>query len=537
MTATTVPSGQWSAQTPRSPHLGAPVTGATRARAVLALARFEARELLTYLPVLAAFVVYVAATAWRLYSGHPGWHELTGREGMADFPALQDADRATQSGATLLGLALFVCANRTTLRARSRGTEPYFDTLVMEPWRRTLAHALAVVPFALLTALVVAVRFTWAALSPGAVGHGSVFELAVAPLTVLLFGVAGVLLARLIPSAFAGPLLALALYVAASYFLAFTDDAHWSQWLSPVVEETGADPVPSGLVGRPAAWHALYLAGLTGFLLCAALLLGKGRDARAGLRVKALTGLALLATAAGIAGQSPGPSAALEAARARVSDHPERSETCTERGATTYCALPEWTGRTAAWARATERVRSLAGGTAATRPLTVRQRVEARYGLEGDASFAALTTPGTVSIGTRWGGNRVPEYAVGLASVLVTGDEKAGAAVCDGRVVTIMWLVLGADPDPLATLRNVRIDDSDQGGAYLLSPTEGLRMSAQQTGVVRALLGRPGQSVTSAVKAHWTELTAPGVSTTRVATILGVPDAANGAKSEDTCEE
>lgn len=537
MTTTTVVSGQPSAPAPRSPQPDAPVPGPTRARAVLALARFEARELLTYLPVLAAFLVYVAATAWRLYSGHPGWHELTGREGMADYPALQDADRATQSGATLLGLALFVCANRTALRAHGRGTEPYFDTLVMEPWRRTLAHALAIVPFALLTALVVAVRFTWAALSPGAVGHGSVFELAVTPLTVLLFGVAGVLLARLIPSAFAGPLLAVALYVAATYVLDLADGAHWSQWLSPVVEETGADPMPSDLVGRPAAWHALYLAGLTAFLLCAALLLGKGRDARAGLRVKVLTGVALLATAAGIAGQSPGPSAALEAARVRVSDHPEQSENCTERGATTYCALPEWTGRTAAWARTTERVRSLAGGTAATRPLTVRQRVEARYGLEGDANHAPLTAPGAVTVGTRWGGNRVPEYAVGLASVLVAGDEKAGAAVCDGRVVTTMWLALGAGPDPLATLRDVRIDDSDQGGAYVLSPTQGLRMSAQQTDVVRALLDRPAQSVTSAVKAHWTELTGPGVSTARVATILGVPDAANGAKGEDTCEE
>ncbi|MFI1166048.1 ABC transporter permease [Streptomyces sp. NPDC020801] len=504
-----------------------------RARAVLALARFEARELLQQILVLVFFLVYTAATAWRMFSGHPGWHELTGHEGMDDFPALQDADRATQSGAMLLGLAMFVCANRAARRSRRRGTEPYFATLVMEPWRRTLAHTLSVVPFALLTGLVVAVRFGWAALKPGAVGHGSFFELAVAPLTVLLCGVAGVLLARLIPSAFAAPLFTVALYVATMYFWVFADNVHWSRWLAPVVTEAGADPVPSALVGRPAAWHALYLTGLVVTLVCAALLRSGGRTAR----IKAVTAVALAATAAGIAGQSPDPSAALQPARVRLSDTPEQLESCTARGATTYCALPEWTGRTGAWARTTERVRSLAGGTATGRRLTVRQRVEARYGLDSDSSTDPLTTPDTVTVGTRWGGNRIPEYAVGLASVLVAGDEKAGAKVCDGRAVTIMWLVLGADPRPMTTLRDVRLDDSTEGGAYVLSPTSGLMMSAEQTNVVRELLNRPRPSVTAAVKAHWPELTAPGISTAQAARVLGVPAAAKGTGGEDSCGE
>ncbi|MFB7595645.1 ABC transporter permease [Streptomyces sp. NPDC056160] len=501
-----------------------------RVRAVLALARVESRELARQAVVLLFFAVYVAATAWRTYSGHAGWH--AGHEGMADHPALQDADRATQSGALLLGVALFVCADRAVLRSRRRGTEEQLGVLVMEPWRRTLAHALSVVPFALFTALVVAVRFTSDALRAGAVGHGSAAELAVAPLTVLLCGVAGVLLARLVPSWFAALLVVVAGFMAPAFLGVGAGGAHWVQWLAPVVTETGSDPLPSGLVGRPAAWHALYLAGLAALLLGAALLRSGGRT----VRVKAFAVLALAATAAGIAGQSPGPSAALQAARARVSEHPEAVESCAARGTTTYCALPEWTGRTDAWAKTADRVRSLAGGTAATRPLTVRQRVEARYGLDGGGAYDPLTAPGTATVGTRWGGNRVPEFSVGLASVLVAGDERAGAEVCDGRVVTVMWLALGAAPDPVTALRDVRLDDSLEGGSYVLTPTGGLRMSAAQTEVVRALLHRPRQEAASAVKSHWAELTAPGTSTARVADLLDVPGVSHAKGAGDACE-
>jgi hypothetical protein len=341
-----------------------------------------------------------------------------------------------------------------------------------------------------------------------------------------------VLLARLIPSSFAAPILAVVVYVAVLDFLVLADDAHWSRWLSPVVTETGGDPLPSDLVGRPAGWHALYLAGLTAVLLCAALLRGGGRSAR----IKAATALALAATATGIAGQSPGPSAGLRAARATVSTHPESVESCAVRGATTYCALPEWTGRTADWAKATDRVRSLARGDAAARPLTVRQRVEARYGLDGDATYDPLTTPGAVTVGTRWGGNRVPEFSVGLASVLVAGTEKAGGKLCDGRVVTVMWLALGAGADPLGDLRAVRLDDSTEGGAYVLTPTSGLMMSAGQTEVVKALLRRPRAEAAARVGDHWTELTTPGVSTARVAALLGVPAAGLGGEAGNSCQ-
>ncbi|MGW2568790.1 ABC transporter permease [Streptomyces sp. NPDC001537] len=525
--------------------------------AVFALARFEARELLLQIPVAATLLFYVGYTGWKL---------LFPPDGMSAYPALQDADRATQTTPVLLGIALFVCVNRAALRSRRRGTDRHFDVLVMEPWRRTAGHALSVLPFGALTALVVGVQFTWQALRPGAVGHGSVAELAVAPLYVMLCGAVGLLIARLIPSVFAAPLTVLGLFTFLLFVATGTSGAQWSRWLSPVVSENSSATLPSDLVGRPAAWHAVYLGGLALAVAFAAVLCaprGVPRSAVDHLRARrgwsrpaaephmntaprpfgalprrpwllkaGLVGALVLAVT-GAVGQSGGVSPALAAARERATVSPEKEQSCVRHGASQYCAFDEWTGRTGTWAGVVDRVQALAGGAAASRPLLVRQRIDARYGLDGDAAIAPSTTPGQVTVGTRWGGNRVPEFAVGVASVLVGGDEKKGSELCDGRVVTVMWLALGRDADPVADLRNVRLDDSLSGPAIALTPTNPVSMSAAQTDVVRELLSRPRAEVASAVKSHWAQLTAPGVTTAEVARVLGtkVP------KGADECEK
>ncbi|MFJ8784684.1 ABC transporter permease [Streptomyces sp. NPDC102476] len=490
--------------------------------AVFALARFEARDLLRYIPVVATLLLYVGYTAWTLFDE---------KEGMDAFPALQDADRATQTGPLLFGIALFVCVNRCTLRSRRRGTDRQFDVLVMEPWRRTVAHVLSVVPFAAVTALVVLGEFTRQALRPGAVGHGSLAELAVGPLYVLLCGALGVLLARLVPSTFAAPVGVVGLFVFSVFISAGTGGAEWSRWLSPIVGENGGNTVlPSDLIGRPAAWHALYLTGLILLLALCAVLASGGRTAY--LKAGAVGALAL--TLAGAVGQSGDVPAELAAARERATVSPQRDQTCVKQGGSTYCAFPEWTGRAGTWAGVVDRVQALAGGTAARQPLLVRQRVEARYGLTGDGAIDPLTAPGQVTVGTRWGGNRVPEFAVGVAYVLVAGDESKGGELCDGRVVTTMWLALGGASHPMTDLANVRLDDSVTGSAYVLGLTSGLSMTAGQTAVLRELLDRPRGEVTASVKQHWTELTASGVSTAQVARVLGT-EVPKGAK--DCAEE
>jgi hypothetical protein len=499
----------------------------SRVAAVLALARFEARELLLQISVLVFLTLYV---------GFAGWGLFFGGDSMDDFPVLQDVDRSTQETPMLLGIALFVGVNRAVLRSRRHSTDRHFDVLPMEPWRRTVAHALSVVPFAGITALVVGLQFTWSALKPGAVGHGSAAELAVGPLVILLSGALGVLLARLIPVGFIAPPFVIGAYVLTVMVSAATEGAHWVRWLGPVVSDLGADPFPSDLLGRPAAWHALYLTGLTVLLLCLAVLKSGGRTRM----VASVAVIALAATAVGVAGQAPGDPASLIAARTKASVTPQKVQTCVRHGRSTYCAYPEWTGRTTDWAEVVDRIQSRAGGSARGERLTVRQLIDARYGLESDAAIPASTTPGTVTAGTRWGGNRLPEFAVGVASVLVAGDEARAGEMCDARVVTVMWLALSIQPDPMRALRDIRLDDSIQGSAVALTPTEPVSMSAQQTTVVRELLQKPRYGIAAKVKAHWTELTSANTPTTRVAELLGVPAGGNGRASDSgsgSCEE
>ncbi|MFI6039831.1 ABC transporter permease [Streptomyces sp. NPDC051315] len=505
-----------------APTLPGPERSARRTGAVLALARFETRELLLQIPVLVFTVLYVGLVVMGLMR----------QEGMDAYPILHMVDRETQTAPLLLALALLICTNAAALRSRKHGTVQQFDVLAMDPWRRTLAHLLSVVPFAVLTAAVVAAEFTWEALKPGAIGHGSLGELAVGPLTVLLSGITGVLLARLVPTSFAPLMFVVATYVLIMIASAAGAGGAWVSRLAPVIGsdiEGGDDPVPSDLLGRPAAWHALYVAGLCALVSCGALLLAGGRT-RA---VRTATALALAATTAGVIGQLPRDTASLEAARKTASTTPQKVQSCTTYAGSTYCAFPEWSGVRDDWARVVDRVRSAAGGAAAETRLTVRQRVDLSGGMEVDTSLTPSTVPDQVTVGTRWGGNRVPEFAVGVASVLVAGSEDAAQSLCGARPVTIMWLVLGTDPTPLSTFGNVRLDDSTSGSGIVLAPTNGLSLTEHQTAVVRELLTRPRAEVSARVKTHWTELTSPKTSTAEAAELLGVA----APKGAESCEE
>ncbi|MET8571201.1 ABC transporter permease [Streptomyces sp. NPDC004783] len=486
-------------------------------RAVLALARFEARRLLLSIPVVVAFVGYVAWVVWRTRTSWDG------------YPALQDVDRATQQGPLLVGLAVLVCAGSAVLRSLRHGTEDYFAIQVVEPWRRTVAHVLSVVPVALLTAVCVAGQFLWEAAKPGAVGGGSPAELLVGPLTVLLFGTLGVLLARVVRSPLAAPLLVVCLLFTLVLGTG-TGSVDGLSWLAPVVSEGSATTLPSDLLGRPAAWHAVYLAGAALCVAFLAVLIAGGRRPT----VRAGVALTLAVAVAGGILQAGGvePSPELTAARERVSVAPEKEQTCVERGRSTYCAFPEWEPRAGTWAAVVDHVQSLAGGAAHERRLVVRQRIDARYGLGDDTAIPALTAPHQVTVGTAWGGNRVPEFSTAVAAVLVTGSEQAGSEVCDGRMVTIMWLSLSWQDEPVNALRRVRLDDSVEGSAVVLSPTDPLTMTEGQTDVVRELLEKPRPDVAERVKAHWAELTAPGVTTAEAAGLLGV----TAPRTADSCE-
>ncbi|MFJ9347052.1 ABC transporter permease [Streptomyces sp. NPDC101237] len=491
----------------------APEDGGTgrRTGSVLALAAFEARQLALQIPVVLWGLAYLAYVGYQLFGRD---------EGMDAYPVLHDADRATQGGPVLLCVALLVCVHRAALLDRRHGLREQFSVLVMPLPRRTLAHALSVVPFAVGVALVVGAQFGRAALRPGAAGHGSLAELAVAPLTVLLSGAVGVLLARVLPHAAAPVLFVIALAVVLTVADGVSGGGHAVQWLWPTVQESGGTPVPGELLGRPAGWHALYLAGLTVLAGSAALLVAGGRTRV--LQVAAA--VALAATVAGVTGQSPAVSGAVQAARKAEADHPAAYQTCVTRDGSRYCAYPDWTGWAADWAAVVRRVRAEAGGEAATTRLTVRQRIQEIADLSTDATLPTGSVRNTVTVGTQWGGNRVPEFAVGVARVLVAGNEMATIEMCDARAVTTMWLALATDPTPEDTFRRLRIDDSLTGPAAVLTPDGGsMSVSSQATDVVRDLFRAPHDTVAARVRAHWAELTSARTPVSRAARLLGVP--------------
>ncbi|GAA2234482.1 ABC transporter permease [Streptomyces indiaensis] len=481
-------------------------------KAVFALALFESRRLLTRVPVLMAFAVYIGWTVWR-----------GGKEGDG-FPALQDVDRATQGAPMLIGLAVLLSVNHAAVRSQRHGTEQLLTVLVLPLWRRTVAHALSVVAAALLTAVCVAAQFGREALRPGAVGHGSVGELLVGPLTVLLFGLFGLLVAGLVRSALVAPLLVVLLLF---LFVFFSGLGYEARWLLPAVEDATPNTLPSDLLGRPAAWHALYLTGLALTLGLLAVLLAGGR------RPAVFAGVAgaLAMTLTGGVAQSAGDSPELLRARERATVHPEQVQSCVRRDGSTYCAFPEWGPRVADWAGVVNRVRSLAGGDAHEQDIVVRQRIEARYGLDGDSALTPLERPHQVTVGTRWGGNRVPEFSAAVAGVLIAGDEKAATSICDGRIIPLMWLAVGWESDPLDALRRVRLNDTLTGSDSVLQPTDGLYMTEAHTEVLRALLDLPRGEAGARVKDRWDELTAPKVTAARAAGLLGLP----APEGDDKC--
>ena len=234
-----------------------------------ALARFEARELLLQIPVL--------SSSPSCTSPGPCGSCSTQRQG--DYPVLQDVDRGTQGMPMLVGLApVMLGVNRAVLRSRRRDTDRALrraghGAVAAYGRPRAVRRARAV----LFTALVVGVQFTWA----GAQARRGRPRFARRTRRGPADGPA-VRRARC-P---AGPPDPLGLRRAGprwSYLLfallsaASPGGTAWVSWLGPVVTESGSDTVPLRPAGRPAAWHALYLVGLSPVAGRLAVLVSGGR--------------------------------------------------------------------------------------------------------------------------------------------------------------------------------------------------------------------------------------------------------------------
>ena len=189
-----------------------------------------------------------------------------------------------------LAAGTFVATFTATIRSRRHGTDELYATQPVATAVRTTGHLLAVGAGLATSLVLLGISAVRHALWDGVLVHTpdgvvpmvpSIAELAAGPVTVVLLGVAGVAVARLVPSLLAIPVAAVVLlfhFVTGSWGV--SSDL---QWFLPLVNhgrEVGwVQVVPGrgysiidGFERTALAWHHLYLLGLTSLLAATALL-------------------------------------------------------------------------------------------------------------------------------------------------------------------------------------------------------------------------------------------------------------------------
>jgi hypothetical protein len=495
-------------------------------RAMLALARAEAVRLLRHPAVVAGLLLFIGPEIYP-------W--LTG--GANRFPILQEQDWSTQFLALLtLGGGALIGANLAALRADRHATTALYDTLVLpRPWR-TGGFLLSVAPFAGVVAVLVVARIVVLGLLPGSVGRPDGYELALHPATVLLFGAAGVLLARLVRSVIVAPLLLLATAVVVLVG-GMSSLPAGIRWLLPVALEQPPMPFPVALTSRPAGWHLAYVGGLIVLVAVAALAAAGARGRR--LLTAGGAGLAVAVTAG--AAQYLPMSDAVRDARTTAAERPAAMQDCRVLGSVTFCAFGDFTPWTGEWETVVGGVLRAVPAEVAGRQLVVRQRVSTEDQLidgrvvtaEEQAAEAAAWqrveatagTPAAVTVGTRWGDGRSEvQLAAMVAYAVVTGEAApAHVAVCGARGVLVAWLAGQATE---RTADGVRAADATSWGGVPLGDMQfpvGLSVPDREMAVALDLLKSPPGEVAAVAARSWDELTAAGTSADRAGQLLGAP--------------
>ena len=381
------------------------------------LARREGRRMLRH-PVM-----WFGAVLSLVIFGFFTWHAA---------PVLHRDDVFMAAALLPLAAATLIVANLAASRATRNATDELYETTSSTPGLRIVGH-IASLAYALALALaLIGVMFVYLLLD-APVGTPRIAEIAVGPLTVVLFGTVGITIGRWNPHPALGPM-AVVVGGALQYMLiqpivgsiaTNSTVRNPSGWLAPWVPMSMTGEVPSELVIRPAGWHLLYLTGIILIFLGAALI---SRGSRARLLPLFLGGTAALVL--GTVGQLTPASASQRAELVALMEHPEDHQTCEERDGVTYCAYPAYIGWIDRWAAPIEG--ALEQVPVADRPddLIVRQSFGSYFEGPVDVPEEVLERafrmkqrgrsddgPGTtIWTGVRWGrGATEGGFAIGLA--------------------------------------------------------------------------------------------------------------------------
>jgi hypothetical protein len=216
-----------------------------RARAVLALSRFEGRRLLVH-PIFLAILVFTLLQSI-VWIPEAIRHERSDLLGVAFF-----------SWSFFPGIGALIAANLAALRSHRDRTDELYLSLPMTPARRTVAHLLSAGPAGVAIGLVLLGLAVWLSVAGHEieVGEGGRLVLTSPGLAdgavyVAVLGALGVLLARWVPSPVAGSVAVVGLFVLTG--AVSSETSNWASNLAPWV-------IPYTAPGS--GWHPLYLTGV-----------------------------------------------------------------------------------------------------------------------------------------------------------------------------------------------------------------------------------------------------------------------------------
>ncbi|WP_165299827.1 ABC transporter permease [Streptomyces boncukensis] len=458
------------------------------------------------------------------------------------YPVLHDEDRYAQLTLLVLAAGTFLAVHLAVLRPVRDEATDWHEAPVLEPWRRTAALLLSVLPAAVLAAVLAVARSVYLGLRPGAVGSPSASELAAGPAVVLLAGALAVLAGTWLRSAAAGPIV-LGLLAIGTVAGALSPFASWRWWGLVAVEDESRASLPSELLHRPAAPHLLYL-------LCLAVVLGALALLRAGHRGRAVQAVAALALAgavtAGAVQLRPVPESVNEARDgARLA--PARDQQCTREGRVTYCAFPEFAERHRQWARVADGVLRWVPARDRAERYFVRQRVPGTVTSADEvqppppvdrwaADDRRAGTPRSVPVGMEWGSGSdsahddTIAFAAAFANRVTerrTSGDSGGtapepAALCGARGIVALWLAAQSAPEAESGLRSTVPRSFGDTVEIESAAAPGVALQRTDVETVLRLLDRPADDVAAKVATSWAELVDPDTPSPRAGELLGV---------------
>ena len=527
-------------------------------RSMLALAAVESGRLLRHPAVLAA----TALSVWLLW-----------RWGRGTAPVLHYADIATQLPLAPLAAAALLATNLAVLRPHRDGAVDLYGATRLSLARRTLAHLLSVLPLAALGGVLVAADLAWLAGVPGSSGAPHIAEAATGPALIVLGGCLGIMLGRFWRSVAVAPLVLVVLAVGSLILAELQvggDDGRPWVWLGTLLRPVTIDPPPAVLLGRPAAWHLVYLLGAA--VVLGALAVWRSQaQARLRRRTQAVTGAVLVAALAVTTGaavvQTRPTSPALAARRLAAASNPAAALVCQRRGPAVYCVLPGFEPQIALWEPTVRAVLAGVPPAAAARaePVTVAQRIGWARLFKDDVILAAdqrRTDRGdraVAPVGTAWGqdGQALATSQARLASNVaarVTDHElrpsgeqpkpkpSSGSAVeppapgpgCNARAVVALWLAARASPHAAAGLRQHVTEARFPSFAFAKDvDLDDTWWGVREGRFALALLERPGDQVTQTFWRNWDLLMSPATTLERLGELLGVQPPPGPAPTPD----